>query len=160
MYLFPICSYIQKITLNLIETLKTSIYNRTHTQNMKIHFHFLGKAYFQILDVQTNQHVMRIFIISLILLRAAQPNYFSNFIITIGLFGISFFSLNREAKTDVQNKFISTVFLKRYVCQLCVASKSRKHTPLSCIFDTDYRWKLHIQLFIGKVGKHGSRQKS
>ena len=35
---FRICSYIQKMTLNLIQTLKTSIYNQKHTKNTKIHF--------------------------------------------------------------------------------------------------------------------------
>ena len=36
---FQICSYIQKRTLNLIETFKTSICNPKHIKNMKIH-HF------------------------------------------------------------------------------------------------------------------------
>ena len=33
-----ICSYIQNLILNLIETLKTSIYSTKHTQNTKLHF--------------------------------------------------------------------------------------------------------------------------
>ena len=36
-----ICSYIQKMKLNLIETFKTSIYNSKHTRNIKTRVNFL-----------------------------------------------------------------------------------------------------------------------
>ena len=35
---FWICSYIQKMILNLIESLKITIYSTQHTQNTQIHF--------------------------------------------------------------------------------------------------------------------------
>ena len=37
-YHFLICSYIRKMTLDLIETLKTSIYNPKHINNTKNYF--------------------------------------------------------------------------------------------------------------------------
>ena len=36
---------------------------------------------------------------------------------------------------EKMNKYI---FLKRYVCQLSVATKTRKHIPLLCIFGTNH----------------------
>ena len=56
--------------------------------------------------------------------------------------------------------YFQTVVLKKFVCQLCVAPKSHKHTSFAVYFDTNYRWKLYILQFVGKRGKHGSRQKS
>ena len=38
--MFQICSYIQKVTLDLIETFKTAIYYPKHTQNTIIHLRF------------------------------------------------------------------------------------------------------------------------
>ena len=38
---FYICSYIQKMTLNLIENFETTIYSPKHTTNKKIHVNFL-----------------------------------------------------------------------------------------------------------------------
>ena len=48
------------------------------------------------------------------------------------------------------------MFLKRYVCQHCVALKTGNHTPLLCVFDTNYQWELHIWPLVGKVGEPAS----
>ena len=76
-----ICSYIQKVTLNPIETLKTSIYSPKHTQNTNIYviFHFLEIEFSKEINkikLKTNQRFMLIFIELLIVLRATQPNQF------------------------------------------------------------------------------------
>ena len=53
---FRLCSYVQKMTLNLIETLKTSICNSKHTNITKIHFrnifYIFKNQYLQKLQVQ------------------------------------------------------------------------------------------------------------
>ena len=54
--MFKICSYLQKMTLNLIETLKISIYNPKHTKNTKRHLYFFYQhfrnPYFPKLEVK------------------------------------------------------------------------------------------------------------
>ena len=75
--MFSICSYIQNLILNLIETLKISIYSSEHTKRTKSYFHFShfsGTNIFLNLDIHSNQRFMLIFIVLLILLRATQPN--------------------------------------------------------------------------------------
>ena len=67
----------QKITRNLIETVKTSIYDPKHTQHTKIQFHLFNtfeNTSFQQLDFQTNQRFMLYSMVLLIFVRAAQPN--------------------------------------------------------------------------------------
>ena len=80
---FKICSYIQKMTLEIIETLKTSIHNPKHTKNMKQHFMFsqifkkFKNPYFQKLEVQNNQRFrLSLGRYSQCMQRATQPNWF------------------------------------------------------------------------------------
>ena len=62
-----ICSYIQKMTLNPVESVKTSIYNPKQIKTPKVHFHFLtfskhSKIYiFQKGVNQANQRLMLTF---------------------------------------------------------------------------------------------------
>ena len=63
---------------------------------------------------------------------------------TVQLFSSKAVRRGPEANTDVRKKVLNKYFGERYVCQLCVAPKSRKHTPLLCISDTNYRWELNI----------------
>ena len=68
------------MTLHLIETLNTSIYNQKHTNNTKVHVRFYYYSHFskliliQKLDIQNNHRLMLIFMVASILLRATQPN--------------------------------------------------------------------------------------
>ena len=57
-------------------------------------------------------------------------------------------------------QFKNNIFLKRYVCQHCVAPQTCNHTAFLCVLYTNDLWKLYIWPFVGKVGKHSSRQKS
>ena len=68
--------------------------------------------------------------------------------------------LERSGQAKTEKKLKKHVSLKRYVCQLGVGPKTRKHTLLLCVFDTSDRWKLHNQQFVGKLSKHGLRQTS
>ena len=68
-----------EMTLDLIETLKTSLYNTKHTNNTKMYFIFVekkthGNPYFQNIYITKNQRGMLIFMALLKLLRATQPN--------------------------------------------------------------------------------------
>ena len=68
---FWICSYIENLTQNLIETFKTSIYSTKHTNNTKLHFRhshicFAKMHILQKLDVQKHQ---RFVLICMVLLR-------------------------------------------------------------------------------------------
>ena len=66
------------MTLNLIETLKTSIYSPIHTQNTKLHVIFeipnSKETCFQKTQLQNNQRFVLIFKALFLLLRATQPN--------------------------------------------------------------------------------------
>ena len=57
------------MSLNLVETLNTSIYDPKHTKNTKIHLNF-----FKSFKFKKNQRFMLIFMALFILLRATQPN--------------------------------------------------------------------------------------
>ena len=57
---------------------------------------------------------------------------------------------SRGANIDVQKKWIF-IFPKRYVCQLGVGLKTRKHIPLLYIFDTNYRWKPIFSHWLAKL---------
>ena len=53
-----ICSYIQKMILDLIETFKIKVYNTKHTQNTMIYFlkyNFFKNPYFPKLDIHFDQ---------------------------------------------------------------------------------------------------------
>ena len=80
MFCFRICSGTQKITLNLIYTLKKQYLVKSTQRKTKNHFNLFKdfkqqtKIHFPKQQVRTNQRSMLICIALFILLRATQPN--------------------------------------------------------------------------------------
>ena len=61
--------------------------------------------------------------------------------------------MSREVRGG--RKFMRTIiFLKRYVCQYCVALKTCKRTPFLMYFDTNHTWKWIVSHLLANVPPH------
>ena len=107
---FKICSNIQKMTLDFIETLKMSIYRPKHIKNTKIHFKkklaivFFCKSIFSKSFKFNKSSVLCWFVLHYLffMLRTTQPNQFCFIEIVCILFKGAFWVNDQWSRVGVQ----------------------------------------------------------